>query len=59
MLVSLWCCCVYSQETFESGLSSFEGEGVGGLTSLKDKLVGGGHPQERQIKERHSTVMAK
>ena len=47
------------QETFEAGLSSFEAEGVQGLTDLKDKLVKDKHPQERQIKERHGSVLSK
>ena len=47
------------QETFEAGLSSFEQEGVGGLTSLKDRLVAAQHPQTRQIKDRHANVISR
>ena len=47
------------QETFEAGLSSFEQEGVGSLTSLKDRLVAAQHPQTRQIKDRHANVISR
>jgi hypothetical protein len=45
------------QETSEAGLATFQQEGIGGLTSMKEKLVEMKHPQSRQIQDRHSDVL--
>ena len=48
---------LHLQETSEAGLATFQQEGIGGLTSMKEKLIEMKHPQSRQIQDRHSDVL--
>ena len=48
---------LHLQETSEAGLATFQQEGIGGLTSMKEKLIETKHPQSRQIQDRHSDVL--
>ena len=41
----------------EAGLATFQQEGIGGLTTMKEKLIETKHPQSRQIQDRHSDVL--
>lgn len=45
------------QESFETGLSTFEQEGIKSLTSMRDQLEWEGHPQAKTIKDRHGNVI--
>ena len=45
------------QETFESGLSAFQTEGIGGMSAMKTELVSQPHPQSKAIEHRHGDVM--
>ena len=47
----------FLQETSEAGLASFQQEGIGGLTAMKEKLTETKHPQSRQIQDRHGDVL--
>ncbi len=49
--------CKLLQETFETGLATFEQEGIKNLTSIKDKLDGEKHPQAKIIRDRHLSVL--
>ena len=55
------CVCKYTsaflQETFESGLATFQQEGIGGLSAMRVRLEGAQHPQSRAIRDRHTDVM--
>jgi len=42
---------------FESGLSTFEQEGIKTLRASREKLEQAAHPQARLIKDRHGNVM--
>ena len=46
----------HSQEMFESGLSVFQTEGIGGMNSMKTELVSRPHPQSKAIQHRHDEV---
>ena len=48
---------LYLQETFESGLATFQQEGIGGLSAMKEQLEKAKHPQSRAIRDRHTDVM--
>lgn len=48
---------LYLQETFESGLATFQQEGIGGLSAMKEQLEKAEHPQSRAIRDRHTDVM--
>lgn len=56
-LMFINCNSLHLQETSEAGLATFQQEGIGGLTSMKEKLVEMKHPQSRQIQDRHSDVL--
>lgn len=45
------------QETFESGLSAFQTEGIGSMTAMMTELVSQPHPQSKAIQQRHGDVM--
>ena len=42
---------------FESGLSAFQVEGIGGMSVMKTELVSQSHPQSKAIQHRHADVM--
>ncbi|XP_063696613.1 spectrin alpha chain [Culicoides brevitarsis] len=44
------------QETFDSGLSAFEQEGIQNITALKDQLINAEHAQSQSILKRHEDV---
>ncbi|CAI8008734.1 Spectrin alpha chain, non-erythrocytic 1 [Geodia barretti] len=44
-------------EVFEAGLSSFQTDGIGGMTTMKDDLVSRPHPQSKAIEQRHGDVV--
>ena len=45
------------QETFESGLTTFQQEGIGSLAAMKDRLLAAQHPQSKQLQHRHADVI--
>lgn len=48
---------VLFQEMFESGLSSFQTEGIGSMNGMKTQLISQSHPQSKAIQQRHGDVM--
>ena len=54
-IFKLMCTCL--QETFESGLATFQQEGIGGLSAMRVRLEGAQHPQSRAIRDRYTDVM--
>ena len=45
------------QETFESGLSAFQTEGIGSMSAMMTELVSQPHPQSKAIQQRHGDVI--